>query len=319
MEALPRYVSIDRVLAQRVGPDHGATHVRRAYISNMPEAVYQFAEALRILLDSGSPSRLESCWDALSVEEMGWDVVSKARKQDLPRWDRILGEVDGLLLRLLDRMPDLASGSRPAEVHVRTFRLPMLERLQHATAAALVAQRFGPAGLHTVVADSGAPLARRYFAFLTLAERHPENSWPLFSRYLRLGAHHAFVGTAAEAARFYPGSGTEARLVDLFQKVRNDPHLRPFLSPRILGSLHFLASESVLPFLRDLLVAGHTFADPEQCEVTRSLVLVRRLTGRIEPNIKFADSRDPQVGTVLDHAESLFDSRRDVLVPVVVI
>jgi hypothetical protein len=285
----------------------------------MPEAVFRFAEVLRILLDSGSSASLESCWDELRVETVGWDAVSRARKRDLPRWEKVLGEVDGLLLRLLDRMSGLARGSKPAAVHVRTFRLPVLERLQHATAAALVAQRFGSAGLHTVVADAGAPVARRYFAFLTLAERHPENSWPLFSRYLRRGAHHAFVGTAAEAARFYPDLGAARRLVELFGEIRKDLHLRTFLSPRILGSLHFLAGETTLPFFRDLLVAGHTSRNPEHCEVTRSLVLVRKFTGQLEPNAKFPDLGDPRIGAALDYAESLFDAQREVFVPVVVI
>jgi hypothetical protein len=285
----------------------------------MPEEVFRLAEVLRILLDSDSSARLESCWDALSIESVGWDAVRRARKRDLPHWERALSEVDGLLLRLLDQMPRLASGSRAAEVHVRTFRLPVLERLQHATAAALVAQRFGSAGLHTVVADAEAPIARRYFAFLTLAERHPKNGWPLFSSYLRRGAHHAFVGTAAEAARFYPDLGATSRLIELFDEVRGDLYLRAFLSPRVLGSLHFLAGETALPFFRELLIAGHTAGDPEHCEVTRSLVMVRKLTGQLEPNSKYSDLSDQAVGAALDYAELLFDSQREVFIPVVVI
>src|SRR5207244_1351840 len=74
----------------------------------------------------------------------------------------------------------------------------------HAAAAALVGHRYGVAGLRTVIADQDAPLARRYFAFLALAELHPPRAWPVFARYLIPDAHHAFQGAAVEAARFYP-------------------------------------------------------------------------------------------------------------------
>src|SRR5213595_2533494 len=83
--------------------------------------------------------------------------------------------------------------------HLVTFRVPELERWQHAAAAALVGARWGVAGLRTVIADTQAPLGRRYFAFLALAERHPKEAWPLFAKYLQTpGAHHAFVAAAVE-------------------------------------------------------------------------------------------------------------------------
>ena len=63
-------------------------------------------------------------------------------------------------------MPAMAASAAQAAVRVRTFRAPALERLQHATAAALVAQRYGVAGLRWGRADETAPPARRYFAFL---------------------------------------------------------------------------------------------------------------------------------------------------------
>ena len=285
----------------------------------MPETVFQFAEVLRRLLYAGDPQGFEAVWVAEGLEDLGWDALGRAWRADAGRWERALDEADGLLLRLLDRLPVLAASAEPAAVHVRTFREPELERLQHATAAALVAQRYGVAGLRTVVADEAAPLARRYFAFLALAERHPPSEWPLFARYLTPGAHHAFLGAAAEAARFYPGGDAAARLVELFDAVRDDLHLRSFLSPRILESLYVLADPSTLPFFRTLLTAGYTDPDPEHCEVTRALVMVRRLTGGLEPNIKYLDPTAPDVLEALGGAEERFQRRRAVLKPVSVI
>lgn len=285
----------------------------------MPETVYQFAEALRGLLRAGNPQAFETAWAAEHLEEIGWDAVSRAWRSDVSRWEPALDEVDGLLLRLLDRVPGFAAPAEPSAVHVRTFREPELERLQHATAAALVAQRYGVAGLRTVVADEEAPLARRYFAFLALAERHPPGEWPLFARYLVPGAHHAFVGAAAEAARFYPGTGAAGRLVELFDAIRDDLHLRSFLSPRILESLYVLADPATLPFFRSLLTAGYTHADPEYCEVTRALVMVFRFTGRLEPNTKYPDPEAPGVREAVELAERVFQGRRARLSPVSVI
>lgn len=285
----------------------------------MPEAVYRFAEALRGALDARTASALERVWAAASLDDIGWEAVGRAWRSPEGRWERALDEVDGLLLRLLDRLPVLSVDPEPAAVRVRTFREPALERLQHATAAALVAQRFGVAGLRTVVADTEAPLPRRYFAFLALAERHPPTEWSLFARYLTPDAHHAFVGAAAEAARFYPDAGPAARLMDLFAAVREDTHLRAFLSPRILESLYVLGDPATLPFFRDLLTAGYTEPDPEHCEVTRALVMVRRFTGRIERSAKFGSASPVAVREALDQAEVSFERKRGVLSPVHVI
>lgn len=285
----------------------------------MPEPIFRFAEALRHALDARSAEELERRWASAPLDETGWEAVARAWRSEERHWERALDEVDGLLLRLLDRLPVLAADPEPAAVRVRTFREPALERLQHATAAALVAQRYGIAGLRTVVADAEAPLPRRYFAFLALAERHPPTEWALFARYLTPAAHHAFVGAAAEAARFYPDAGPAARLVDLFASVRDDAHLRAFLSPRILESLYVLGDPATLPFFRDLLTAGYTDADPEYCEVTRALVMVRRFTGRVEPSAKYGDRSPVAVREALDQAEVLFERKRRVLSPVRVI
>ncbi len=286
---------------------------------DMPEPVFRFAETLRRLLDARDVAELDRRWDELDPGTAGWAALHPALRRDAPAWEAALDEVDGLLLRLLDRLPGLLGTERPAARHFRTFRLPALERLQHATAAALVGQRFGPGGLRTVLADATAPVARRYFAFLALAERHPRDAWPLFARYLTPDAHHAFLGTAAEAARYYPESGPAPSLVGLFDAVREDLLLRAFLGPRILESLYVLADPTTSAFFRELLVAGHTDPDPVHCEVTHALVMMRRFTGRLEPNTKYPDLAEPATRAALAHAEAVFDERRDALEPVVVI
>ena len=273
------------------------------------------------MLEARTATHLQSVWDTHGIDGLGWRALAAARRVGggSPEWERVLDEVDGLLLRVLDRVPVLVAGPDPAAVRARTFFVPALERLQHATAAALVAGRYGVAGLRTVIADQEAPLARRYFAFLGLAELHPPHEWPVFSRYLQPGAHHAFQGAAAEAARFYPANHSAARLVELFDAVRTDLHLRAFLSPRILESLYVLAAPETLGFFRELLTAGFTDHDAERCEVTRALVMVRRLTGHLEANIKFVDVGAPGVAAAVDAAQAAFERERGVITPVTVI
>ncbi len=284
----------------------------------MIEPIYRFAESLRHLLDARTAEELERRWDSLDVEALGWRALDRAWRAPSVRWEKVVNEVDGLLHRLLDRLPRLPAGSDGPVVHLKTFRGPALERLQHAAAAALVAQRFGIAGLRTVVADEEAPLLRRYFCFLALAVQHPRTAWPLFARYLTPEAHHAFSGAAAEAARFYPEERPAPLLVELFGAVRADLHLRAFLSPRILESLYVLGDPTALPLCRELLISGHTAADPEHCEVTRALVIVRRLSGRVEPNAKYPDADLESVERLLDEAEELFRSKSGEITPVVV-
>ena len=285
----------------------------------MPEAVYRFAETLRQLLKARAPGDFERLWDCQAAGAHGWEALGLVRRPDAGNSERALDEVDGLLLRLLDHAPLLAIGCGSAAVRMRTFLIPTLERLQHAAAATLVGHRYGVAGLRTVIADQDAPLGRRYFAFLALADLHPPKAWPVFARYLIPVAHHAFLGAAVEAARFYPGDDPAGRLVELFNAVRSDLQLRAFLSPRILGSLYVLRDVRTLPFFRDLLTAGFTDHDPERCEVTRALVMVRRFTGRAEPNAKYPDALAPEVAGVIAEAEAAFERSRAVLTPVVVI
>ncbi|HZH80808.1 MAG TPA: hypothetical protein VFD68_05875, partial [Gemmatimonadales bacterium] len=163
-------------------------------------ALYRLAGALEQLLAAPDAALFEKTWEAASLDLLAWEALGLARRADAGAVEPALHQVDRRLLAVLERcraFPDL---------HLVTFRVPELERWQHAAAAALVGARWGIAGLRTVIADTAAPFGRRYFAFLALAERHPNGAWPLFERYLVTpGAHHAFVAAAVEAARYYPG------------------------------------------------------------------------------------------------------------------
>jgi hypothetical protein len=282
----------------------------------MLTTVHGFAEALRALLDARSAEQADASWRRDRLEERGWEALAAVERSTDPGVAPILDETDGLLLRLLDRLPMLAHGSDGARL--RTFRLPALERLQHATAAALVAHRFGTAGLATVATDLRAPTGRRYHAFLLLARLHARATWPLFRRYLVPEAHHAFLGVAAEAARYYPGARPARALVELFDATRGDLHLRAFLGPRLLESLYVLADPVAVPLYHALAATGHTAADPGRCEVTHALVMLRRLTGAVPLNSKFSED-EPRAGSWLDRAEAVYEADRHVLRPVAVL
>lgn len=282
----------------------------------MPVAMHRFAEALRVLLSASTAECVEALWHRDRLEERGWAALVAVEPSTDPAVVPVLDETDGLLLRLLDRLPMIARG--PEGAVLRTFRIPALERLQHATAASLVAHRFGTAGLATVATDLRAPTARRYHAFFLLARLHARATWPLFRRYLVPEAHHAFLGAAAEAARYYPVLRPGAVLVALFEATRGDLHLRAFLGPRLLQSLFVLGDPVALPLYRELAAAGHTDADPTRCEVTHALVGVRRFTGTVPANSKFADD-EPEAASWVDRAEAQFEADRDVLRPVIVL
>jgi hypothetical protein len=278
-------------------------------------ALYRFAGALEPLLEAADAAAFERVWERSRLDRLARNALEVARRSDAGPVESALHQVDRRLLAALERcraFPD------PPDPHLVTFRVPELERWQHAAAAALVGARWGVAGLRTVIADTGAPLGRRYFAFLGLAERHPQGAWPLFERYLVTpGAHHAFVAAAVEAARYYVGHADV--LVRLFHRIRGDQLLRRFLAPKILESLYVMGEAPSLPLFEELLVCGHTDPDPDRCEVTRALVAVRRLTGRLPASVKFADGDDGTLGRTLDAAERRFEESRDRIVPVVVI
>ncbi len=163
-----------------------------------------FAAGLERLLAAHDAAELEATWDELNLGQLGWEALALARRANTEAFEPALAEVDRRLLAALERCRAFL------DPHIVTFRVPELERWQHAAAAALVGARWGVAGLRTVIADTQAPLGRRYFAFLALAERHPKEAWPLFAKYLQTpGAHHAFVAASVEAARYYPGQAAD--------------------------------------------------------------------------------------------------------------
>jgi hypothetical protein len=271
-----------------------------------------FAAGLERLLAASGAAELDATWEELNLGQVGWEALALARRADTEKLEPALAQVDRRLLAALERCRAFL------DPHIVTFRVPELERWQHAAAAALVGARWGVAGLRTVIADTQAPLGRRYYAFLALAERHPKDAWPLFAKYLETpGAHHAFVAAAVEAARYYPGQAYA--LVGLFQRIRGDEMLRRFLAPKILESLYLLGDPAALPLYEELLVAGHTDRDVERCEVTRALVAVRKLTGRVAASSKFPDPEEPDVIRALDEAQRIFEEEKDRLEPVVVI
>jgi hypothetical protein len=276
------------------------------------DRLYAFAAGLESLLAARDSAEFEAVWERHALNLLGWEALALARRANLVTLAPVLTAVDHRLLAILERCRAFL------DPHVITFRIPELERWQHAAAAALVGARWGAAGLKTVIADLAAPLGRRYFAFLSLAERHPPGAWPVFARYLTApGAHHAFLAAAVDASRYYPGHAKD--LVALFARIRGDQLLRRFLGPRILESLYVLGDPVALPLLEELAVTGHTDPDPDRCEVTRALVAIRKLTGRVAASAKFSDATRPEVREALDAAQRRFDDERDVLESVRVI
>src|SRR5256886_830235 len=151
-------------------------------------ALYRFAGALEPLLAVPDAAGFEESGDAAHLERLVGEALALARRENSAVLEPALHAVDRRLLAVLERCRSFL------DPHLVTFRVPELERWQHAAAAALAGARWGVAGLRAGIADTAAPLGRRYFAFLALAERHPDGAWPLFERYLVTpGAHHAVV------------------------------------------------------------------------------------------------------------------------------
>src|SRR3989442_8761261 len=137
-----------------------------------------FSAALERLLAALDAATFEAEWITQDLQHVGWEALALARRPNTEGLEPVLAEVDRRLLAVLERCRAFVDS------HVVTFRVPGLERWQHAAAAALVGARWGVAGLRTVIADTGAPLGLRYFAFLALAERHPPRACGPFLKYL---------------------------------------------------------------------------------------------------------------------------------------
>src|SRR5439155_13773 len=129
--------------------------VRRSLIRmESSRRLYRFAGALEGLLAAPDAEAFERAWATAHVDRLAWEALGGARRADSGPLEPALDQVDRRLLAMLQRcraFPD---------PHVVTFRVPELERWQHAAAAALVGARWGVAGLRTVIADTGAPLGR---------------------------------------------------------------------------------------------------------------------------------------------------------------
>src|SRR5256886_6269414 len=121
-------------------------------------ALYRFAGALEPLLAVPDAAGFEQSWDAAHLDRLAWEALALARRENSAALEPALHAVDRRLLAVLERCRSFL------DPHLVTFRVPELERWQHAAAAALAGARWGVAGLRTVIADTPAPLGRPHFA-----------------------------------------------------------------------------------------------------------------------------------------------------------
>src|SRR6184192_3277890 len=130
----------------------------RAYLLSVTAVteLCQLAAALERLLVADDPGQFERVWEELALDRLAWEALALARRADTAVVEHALAQVDRLLLALLERCRAVRD-----DPHIMTFRVPELERWQHAAAAALVGARWGVAGLRTVIADTAAPLDRK--------------------------------------------------------------------------------------------------------------------------------------------------------------
>lgn len=278
----------------------------------MPVSPCEFAEDLRTFLSIRSAEGMLRNWDQLRVDLRGRDALSLARRG--VGGEPVLQEIDQLLLEVMSRVTRFSQVRTPASICLRTFRYVELERLQCAVSAALVDRRYGAAGLHWLIENDDTPLARRYFAFLCLSEKHHPEDWEFFCGYLALKHHHSFVAAAIESLRYYPEKVPSAILLDVFRAVRSDADSRRFFGPRILQTLYVLEDKIAEPLFSDLLIAGYTEADPVVCEIMRAIAAIHRLTGEIRDNSKFPD----RVSTLaaLAVATPVYDALRSRFIPI---
>src|SRR6266550_1846111 len=101
--------------------------------------LYRFAGALEGLLAAPDAEAFERAWEMAHVDRLAWEALGGARRADSEALEPALDQVDRRLLATLERCRAFA------DPHVVTFRVPELERWQHAAAAALVGARRGTA------------------------------------------------------------------------------------------------------------------------------------------------------------------------------
>src|SRR5512145_3533177 len=107
------------------------------------EASYAFLAGLDALLAARDAAAFEAVWEERALQRRAWEALALARRESSPTLAPVLEAVDRRLLAVLDR------GAALLDLHIATFRVPEIERWQHAAAAALVAARWGDAGLKT--------------------------------------------------------------------------------------------------------------------------------------------------------------------------
>ena len=103
---------------------------------NVVQSLCRFADALEQLLAAPDAAAFECVWDALRVDRLAWDALALARRADTDAVEPALAQVDRRLLAVLERCRAFL------DRHLVTFRVPELERWQHAAAAALVGARW---------------------------------------------------------------------------------------------------------------------------------------------------------------------------------
>src|SRR5258708_597837 len=180
----------DRCGQYRPGWAPSSERARPGYVGLMyaQRRLCAFSAALERVLAARDAAAFEAEWITQDLQQVGWEALALARQANTEALEPVLAQVDRRLLAVLERCRAFVDS------HLVTFRVPELERWQHAAAAALVGARWGVAGLRTVIADTRAPVGRRYFAFLALAERPPPRPWGLVLKYPHPPhPHHPFL------------------------------------------------------------------------------------------------------------------------------
>src|ERR1051325_10611159 len=103
-----------------------------------------FAAGLERLITARDAAELDRTWEEQNLGQAGWEALALARRPNTEALEPAVAEVDRRLLAVLERCRAFL------DPPIVTFRIPELERWQHAAAAALVGARWGVAGLRKV-------------------------------------------------------------------------------------------------------------------------------------------------------------------------